>query len=466
MKISELRKLTLLEIGRKIRSGETSPSEIVRLLLEQIHRTDDKLKAYVTVCEESASKLAEAAELQLSAGQDLGPLHGLPISIKDLYETEGIRTTCGSKLMQDYIPKTDSTVVKRLKLNGAIVLGKTNTHEFALGGITPPTRNPWNLNHVPGGSSGGSAAAIAVSSAIASTGSDTGGSIRIPASFCGVVGLKPTYGRVSRAGIFPESWSLDHAGPITRRVEDTALLLKITAGRDELDPTSSELPVPDYVARLKDGVDGLRIGVPSNYFFEQCHEEVSGAVDFAMELLKDLGCSATDFEFPHIPEIMAAYTTLDSCEASAYHEREIEKRADDFQPDVRLLLENGLFIPATYYIQAQRVRAMIFPTIMSLFKQFDAIVTPSEPIVAPEVGQQTVRFGDVEESVDSALVRYLAPFNLTGLPALSIPCGFSKGGLPIGMQIIGKAYDETTVLRIGHAYEQSTDWHLKAPEMA
>jgi aspartyl-tRNA(Asn)/glutamyl-tRNA(Gln) amidotransferase subunit A len=185
-----------------------------------------------------------------------------------------------------------------------------------------------------------------------------------------------------------------------------------------------------------------------------------------MELLKDLGCSATDFEFPHIPEIMAAYTTLDSCEASAYHEREIEKRADDFQPDVRLLLENGLFIPATYYIQAQRVRAMIFPTIMSLFKQFDAIVTPSEPIVAPEVGQQTVRFGDVEESVDSALVRYLAPFNLTGLPALSIPCGFSKGGLPIGMQIIGKAYDETTVLRIGHAYEQSTDWHLKAPEMA
>ena len=454
------------EIAQKIRNGETSPSEIVRLLLEQIRRTDDRLKAYVTVCEDSALKLAEAAELQLRAGCDLGPLHGLPISIKDLYETEGILTTCGSKLRQNYIPKTDSTVVKRLKLNGAIVLGKTNTHEFALGGITPPTRNPWNLKHVPGGSSGGSTAAIAASAAIASTGSDTGGSIRIPASFCGVVGFKPTYGRISRAGIFPESWSLDHAGPITRRVEDTALLLKVMAGRDELDPTSSELPVPDYVAQLKERVKGLRIGVPSNYFFDQCHEEVSEAVNSAIELLKNLGCSITNFEFPYVPEIIAAYATLDFCEASAYHEREIEQRADDFQPDVRLLLENGLFIPATYYIQAQRIRAMIFPTVMSLFRSFDVIVTPTEPMVATEVGQQIVRFGDVEESVDSAIVRYTAPFNLTGLPALSIPCGFSKNGLPIGMQIIGKAYDEATVLRIGHAYEQSTNWHTITPEIA
>jgi aspartyl-tRNA(Asn)/glutamyl-tRNA(Gln) amidotransferase subunit A len=411
-------------------------------------------------------KLAEASELQLRAGHDLGPLHGIPISIKDLYETEGIRTTCGSKLMQDYVPKSDCAVVKRLKMSGAIVLGKTNTHEFALGGITPPTRNPWNLDRIPGGSSGGSAAAIAVCSAIAATGSDTGGSIRIPASFCGVVGLKPTYGRVSRAGIFPESWSLDHAGPITRSVEDTALLLGVIAGKDESDPTSSGLPVPDYVGQLRAGVMGLRIGVPRNYFFQQCHDEVAEAVNSALEVLKVLGCRTTEFEFPYIPEIMAAYTTLDSCEASAYHEREIEQRASDFQPDVRLLLENGLFIPATYYIQAQRVRAMVFQTIMSLFKNFDVIVTPSEPMVAPLVGQQTVKFGGVEETVDSALVRYLAPFNLTGLPALSIPCGFSGDGLPIGMQIIGRAYDETTVLRVGHAYEQSTDWHLRIPEVA
>lgn len=466
LRISELKKLTLQEIAERIRSGQTSPSEIVRLLLDQIRRTDEKLKAYVTICEESALRLAEAAELQVRAGHDLGPLHGIPISIKDLFETEGIRTTCGSKLMQDYVPRTDCTVVKRLKLNGAIVLGKLNTHEFALGGITPPTRNPWNLDHIPGGSSGGSAAAIAASSAIATTGSDTGGSIRIPASFCGVVGLKSTYGRVSRAGVFPESWSLDHVGPITRRVEDAALLLRTMAGHDDLDPTSSEVAVPNYVELLKDGISELRIGVPTNYFFERCDKQVSKAVTSAIELLKDLGCRTIEFEFPYIPEIMAAYTTLDSCEASAYHERSVEHRAGDFQPDVRLLLEQGLFIPATYYIQALRVRAMIFPEIMNLFKRFDLIVTPSEPMVAPEIGQQIVRFDDAEESVDSALVRYLAPFNLTGLPALSIPCGFSSNGLPIGMQIIGKAYDEATVLKAGQAIEQATDWHMRSPEIA
>ncbi len=463
--MSDLRDLTLLELAERLRKRETSPLEIVRFLLYRIRRTEDRLKAYVTVCEESALKLAEAAEIQLRAGHDLGPLHGLPVSVKDLFETEGIRTTCGSRLMHDYVPKIDCTVVKRLKASGAIVLGKTNTHEFALGGITPPTRNPWNLNRIPGGSSGGSAAALAAGSAIATTGSDTGGSIRIPASFCGVVGFKPTYGRVSRAGIFPESWSLDHAGPIARSVEDAALLLRIMAGRDELDPTSSELPVPDYVEQLKQGVAGMRIGIPANHFFEQCQSEVAEAVNKAVDVLRDLGCRMVTFEFPHVPEIMAAYTTLDSCEASAYHERSIEKRAGDYQPDVRLLLEQGLFIPATYYIQALRTRALIFPKIMSLFKQFDVMVTPSQPMAAPEVGQRSLRFDGVEESVDSALVRYLAPFNLTGLPALSIPCGFTGDALPIGMQIIGKAYDEPTVLRVAYAYEQATDWHRRVPDL-
>lgn len=466
MKLSELRQLTLRELATNIRNGKTTPVEITRLLLEQIHRTDEKLKAYVTVCEQIAIKLAEAAEVQIRAGHDLGILHGLPVSIKDLFETEGVRTTCGSKFMQDYVPKTDCTVVKRLKSNGAILLGKTNTHEFALGGITPPTRNPWNLNHIPGGSSGGSAAAIAACSAIATTGSDTGGSIRIPASFCGVVGLKPTYGRVSRAGVFPESWSLDHAGPITRRVEDAAVLLRIMAGHDELDPTSSEQPVPDYVEHLNDRVSGVRVGVPANYFYERCDKEVSTALQKSIDVLRGLGCKTVEFEFPRIPEIMAAYTTLDSCEASSYHERSMAERAGDFQPDVRLLLEQGLFIPATYYIQALRIRAAIFRDLMSLFKQFDVIVTPAEPIVAPEVGQRTVRIEDSEESVDNAIVRYLAPFNLTGLPALSIPCGFSSEDLPIGMQIIGKAFDETTVLTVGHAYEQASNWHTKFPEVA
>jgi aspartyl-tRNA(Asn)/glutamyl-tRNA(Gln) amidotransferase subunit A len=456
--------MTLREIAQKIRSGETSPSEIVRLLLEQIRRTDDKLQAYITVCEESSLKLAEAAELQLKAGHDLGVLHGIPVSIKDLYETEGIRTTCGSRLMQDYVPKKDSTVVARLKSKGAIVLGKLNMHEFALGAVSPPTKNPWDLGRIPGGSSGGSAAALAMGSAIATTGSDTGGSIRIPASFCGVVGLKPTYGRVSRAGMFPESWSLDHAGPLTKRLEDAALLLRIMAGRDELDPTSSDLPVPDYVQELETNIAGLRVGVPTNHFFEHCDCEIAKAVNAAIEVLEGLGCTKVEFEFPSISEIMAAYTTIDLCEASAYHEREIEQRAADFQPDVRLLLEQGLLIPASYYIQAQRVRAMLFAKVMSLFDHLDVIVTPSEPIVAPQVSQTIVRINDYEESVDSAAVRYLAPFNLTGLPALSIPCGFSSKGLPIGMQIVGRAYDESTILRLGHEYENATDWHMRLPE--
>ncbi len=464
MRISELRNLTLRELATKIRKGETSPSELVRLLFEQIRRTDEKLKAYVTVREEdTVLKLAETVESQLRSGIDLGPLHGIPLSIKDLFETEGIRTTCGSKLMRDYVPQADCTVVTRLKAAGGILLGKTNTHEFALGGVTPPTRNPWNLDHIPGGSSGGSAAAIAATSAIATTGSDTGGSIRIPASFCGVVGLKPTYGRVSRAGVFPESWSLDHAGPITKRVEDSALLLGIMAGYDDADPTSSDRPVQDYVAGLEDNVS-WKIGVPTNHFFEKCEKPVGKAVHDAIDRLVELGCATTEFEFPFLPEIFAAYTTLDSCEASAYHEREIAERAEDFQPDVRLLLEQGLFIPATYYIQALRIRAMVFPRIMKLFKQFDVIVTPSEPMVAPKVGQLSVGFDGVEETADSAMVRYLAPFNLTGLPALSLPCGFSNG-LPIGMQISGKAYDELTVLQVGHAYEKATDWHKKMPEI-
>lgn len=466
MNLSDLRRLTLRQVAADIRNGKTGPVEITRLLLEQIRRTDEELKAYVTVCEQSVVRLAEAAEVRIKAGHDLGVLHGLPISVKDLFETEGVRTTCGSKLMQNYIPETDCTVVKRLKLMGATLLGKTNTHEFALGGITPPTRNPWSLKHIPGGSSGGSAAAIAACSALAATGSDTGGSIRIPASFCGVVGLKPTYGRVSRAGIFPESWSLDHAGPITRRVEDAAVLLNVIAGRDELDPTSSDRPVPDYLESLNDEISGVRVGVPRNYFYERCNKEVDAAVRKSINVLEELGCRTVEFEFPRVQEIMAAYTTLDSCEASAYHQRSIADRPMDFQPDVRLLLEQGLFIPATYYIQALRIRAAIFRDIMDLFKKFDVMVTPSEPIVAPEVGQQSVGFDGGEETVDNAIVRYLAPFNLTGLPALSIPCGMSSNGLPIGMQVIGKAFDETTVLRVGNAYEQTTDWHTRFPEIA
>lgn len=454
----------MCEITEQVRTRTFSPTEIIEVLLDQIRKTDDKVKAYVTVCERQAIETARMMELQ-PKGHDLGPLGGIPISVKDLFETAGIKTTCGSRLMQGYVPTSDCTVVKRLKEAGAIVLGKLNTHEFALGGVTPPTRNPWDLKCIPGGSSGGSAAAIAAGSAIATTGSDTGGSIRVPASLCGAVGLKPTYGRVSRAGVFPESWSLDHVGPITRRVDDAAFLLSYMAGFDELDPTSSRCPTGQFTEHLNDSVRGLRVGVPVNHFFELCEEDVRNAVESAIDVIERLGCTTVDFKFPYVPEIRAAYTAIDSCETSAYHENRLSQRAKEFAEDSRVQIEAGLFIPATYYINAQRVRGLVLPEILKLFKQFDAIVTPTVPAVAPEVGVFHLNFEGIEEYIDVAMMRYCAPFNFLGLPALSVPCGFSTSGLPIGMQLIGNLYDEQTILRLGHAYEEATLWHTMFPDI-
>jgi len=464
--IDYLRKFTLKQIAESVRAGSTSPVELVELLLEQIHRTDQSVKAYVTVCEDQALESARSAEKQIKSCREVGPLHGIPVSIKDLFETEGVRTSCGSKLLGSHVPKADCSVVRRLKRAGAIILGKLNMHEFALGAITPPTRNPWNLQRIPGGSSGGPAAAIAACSALATIGSDTGGSIRIPASLCGVVGLKPTYGRVSRAGVFPESWSLDHVGPITRRVEDSAFLLSIIAGYDEMDPTSSQKKVPDYISSLRQEVAGLKVGVPRNYFFDRCDDEVHAAVTEAISVLRELRCIPIEFDFPQPNEIMAAQTTIELCESTAFHEPWLASRPDDYTPDVRLLLEQGLFIPATVYLKALRFRGLITSEVAKLFRDFDVIVTPTEPIVAPPVGEGFVELRRVEEDVTTALARYVSPFNLTGLPALSIPCGFSRNGLPIGLQIVGRHFEESTVLQVGQAYEQATDWHMRpAPIM-
>ena len=463
MKLDELRNQTLREIALCIRTGKTSPIEILRLLIEQIHRTEDKVRAYVTVCEEDALRLAETAEFQIKTGRDLGPLHGIPVSIKDLFETAGIKTTCGSKLMADYIPKRDSTVVERLKGAGAIVLGKTNTHEFALGSTTPPTKNPWNLNRIAGGSSGGSAAALAASSALAATGSDTGGSIRIPASFCGVVGLKPTYSRVSRAGLFPQSWSLDTAGPIASRVEDAALLLTVMAGHDERDQTSSREPVPNYLDALNEEMKDVRLGLPANYFFDDCEPDVNSSVREGVDVLRGLGCGTIEFEFPRIPEIRAAQAVLELVEPCATHARSLVERGNDFAPESRLFLEQALFIPAVDYVQALRFRAIVYSEIQRLFEHFDLIVTPTEPLVAPKIGEQLTRVGTLEEDINISTGRYVAPFNLIGLPTISIPCGFSSDGLPIGMQIIGRPFDEATIIRVAHAYESKLKLYKKHP---
>jgi aspartyl-tRNA(Asn)/glutamyl-tRNA(Gln) amidotransferase subunit A len=351
-----------------------------------------------------------------------------------------------------------------LKQAGAILLGKTNTHEFALGVITPPTRNPWNPECIPGGSSGGSAAAVAASSAVAATGSDTGGSIRIPASCCGIVGLKPTYGLASRSGVFPESWSLDHVGPITKRVEDAALILSVMAGYDENDPSSAQVSVPDYVASLDDKLHALSIGVPNNYFFDECNERVRDLVLGALKKVEEFGCKIAEFEFPYVAEITSAYRAIVLSEASSFHEITLSKRATELGEDSRQFLDAGLFIPATTYIKAQRIRAWVFEETQKLFRKFDAIVTPTLPMVAPEVKALPTDLTERRRKISSPMSRYVSPFNLTGLPAISIPCGFTNG-LPVGAQLISKAFDEITLFRIGYAYQQATDWHLRFPEL-
>jgi aspartyl-tRNA(Asn)/glutamyl-tRNA(Gln) amidotransferase subunit A len=462
----DARSLTAYSAAAMIREGQLTSEAVVEALLARIDATDDRVMAYITVCRDSALKEARKADARLKEKKQrrVGPLHGVPVSVKDLIETKGIRTTAGSKLLPTYVPNRDATVVERLKAAGAIVIGKTNTHEFALGGVSPPTRNPWNLGRIPGGSSGGSAAAIATGSALTSLGSDTGGSIRIPASYCGVVGLKPTYGRVSRTGVFPESWSFDHVGPITRTVQDCALVLGVIAGRDPLDTTTSGRPVPDYLSDMQPDIEGLRVGVPENYFFEPIERGVRSAVNRAIKDLARLGAKVEHFHFPMADEILGAHTIIDLAESSAYHEDSFRERAGDYQPDVRALLEQGFLIPAVDYIRAQRWRGVFFPRMRSLFKEIDLIVTPSQPMTAPKHGAGTLTLDGREIDVNMAMTRFMAPFNFTGQPALSINCGFSNG-LPVGLQIVADHFEEGKILSAATAYERATRWHLHQPEI-
>ncbi len=464
MNTSDLKSLTLTSAVTLIGKRKLSPVELTEALIERIDQTEDKIKAYTTVFREDALRKAEIAEKRLKEKKRIGPLHGIPITVKDLIKTKGIRTTAGSKILTNNVPDIDATVVRLLKRAGAFVFGKSNTHEFALGVTTPPTRNPWNPDLIPGGSSGGSAAAISGSSAIASLGSDTGGSIRIPGSFCGVVGLKPTYGRVSKFGVYPESWSLDHVGPISKTVEDAALMMNVISGFDPLDPNSSMVGVPDFLASLKGRIKGIRIGVPKNYFFDHVDSQVSACVESAIEELKKLGAILIPFEFPKIKEIMAAYTAIDSSEVSSFHEYYYRTHKELYEPYSRSYIELGFLVPATQYLKAQRSRALLANEVLSLFEKFDVIVTPTQPIVAQSPDTLKTKFGDgFEEQVLFSTIRFVAPFNLTGQPAITLNCGFSSSSLPVGIQIVGKLFDEATVLRVAYAYEQATEWHGMNP---
>ena len=452
---------TITTLAPRLRKKEISPVELTDAVLDRIAAVDPKVKAYITVMRDDARANAKVAESSIAAGNYLGPLHGIPVSLKDLYYTRGVKTTGGSKILADFMPDYDAAVVERLKRAGAIIVGKTNTHEFAMNTWTPPTRNPWDLERIPGGSSGGSGAALAAGECIASTGTDTGGSIRIPASFCGVVGLKPTFGRVSRHGVIPLAWTADHAGPLTRSVEDAAIMLRVMAGYDPRDPSTVNVPVPNYARVLNGDIKGLRVGMPTNYFFDGLDKEVEETVRKAIRELERLGASVQDVSFPQIGSITIVHACIVLTEAATYHEKWMRTRPDDYAPDVRFSLEWGKLFMGIDYVQAQRVREQIRQDFAAALSLVDVIAAPTVPIAASKVGEDPVTIGTTKELVISATIRLSRPSNHTGLPAISVPCGFTAGGLPIGLQLIGRAFDEATVLRVAHAYEKASPWRQK-----
>jgi len=485
-----LYKLTLHELQEKFTNGEVTAREIVQAYSLRISQVEPKVKAYITFTKESALAQADALDQKLKGWRRTMPLMGMPLAVKDNICTEDVLTTCASRILGNFVPPYDATVIARLRGQGYLLLGKTNLDEFAMGSSTEnsafgPSRNPWNLSSIPGGSSGGSAAAVAADECVAALGSDTGGSIRQPAACCGVVGLKPTYGRVSRFGLVAFASSLDQIGPITKDVTDAAVLLNVIAGHDPLDSTSANLPVPDYtkVFRRKD-LKKVRVGVPQEYFAEGLDPEVDQAVRGAIEELKRLGGDIKDVKLPTTDAAIATYYVVATAEASSnlarydgvkyglrskqtkdLLEMYMTTRQEGFGPEVKRRIMLGTYALSAgyydaYYGKAQAVRTLIRRDFEAAFQEVDLIVTPVMPTPAFKLG----------EKVADPLQMYLSDIytisvNLAGIPAISLPCGFSKAGLPIGLQIIGRAFEEETVLRAAHAYEQATMWHTKKPHI-
>lgn len=462
--------LSIDEVARLIRTKAISPVELLEHVLARVERLNPKINAFITVLADEARRAARLAEREILRGRYRGLLHGLPISLKDNFWTRGVRTTAGSSILRDFVPDADSTVARRLARAGAILIGKTNLHEFAYGVTTEnphfgPARNPWALEHIPGGSSGGSAAAIAAGLGFGSMGTDTGGSIRIPAALCGIVGLKPTYGRVSCYGVVPLARSLDHAGPLARTVADVAVLLRAVAGSDPLDSAAARKPVPDYAAALRRRMERVRLGRPRNYFFDHVDGEVEQALGAAARELEQLGARIEDVQLPHIEDSVTPSTHLALAEATRFHQAAgyFPARAQEYGEDVRKRLGMGDEVRAVDYLAALEARDRVAEDFRSVFERVDALLAPTTPIAAPKLGEGMLTIDDEEESVRSALVRLNRSANFVGLPAISVPCGFTRAGLPIGMQIIGRAWEEPLLLRIAYAYEQATEWHTRHP---
>lgn len=483
----ELPFLSIGEASRLIEKKELSPAELTEAVLDRIEKTDAKLNSYITVTAENARLRAREAEKEIASGNYRGALHGIPLGLKDIFVMKGAPATCGSRMLENFMPPYDATVTEKLLNAGAVILGKNNMDEFAMGSSTEtsyfgPAKNPWDTERVPGGSSGGSAAAASASLCLGSVGTDTGGSIRQPAAFCGVVGMKPTYGRVSRYGMIAFASSLDQAGPITKTVEDTAIILNAISGHDSKDSTCVNMPVPDYAASLKDDIKGIKIGVPKEYFIEGMDGEVEDAARKAISLLEHLGGEIVEVSLPHTEYAVLTYYIIAPSEASSNLARYdgvkygyrakgasslgdmyVKTRAEGFGSEVKRRIMLGTYALSSgyydaYYLKAQKVRTLIKNDFDEAFKKVDIIAAPTAPEVAFKIGDKT---GDPIKMYLSDVLTI--PCNIAGLPGISVPCGFSSGGLPIGLQILGKAFDEGAVIRAAHAYEREAGWHSRRP---
>lgn len=455
-----------------IKTRKVSPVEVTEAFLARTEALNPRVNAYITVTREHAMTAARAAEKEIMAGKYRGPLHGLPYAPKDILATKGILTTNGSKVTADVVPTFESTITSRLNAAGAILIGKLNLLEFAMGsGVKSgfgPARNPWHLDYSPSGSSSGSGAALAAYMTPLSIGTDTGGSIRGPANHCGIVGLKQTYGRVSRYGVTTLSWTLDHAGPMTKTVADAAMILQVIAGPDPNDPTAVAEAVPDYAKSLTGNVKGLRIGVPTNYFFDEVNQETIKAVRAAVAKLEEMGATVVDVNVPHAEHAGSAGWIVAMAEAACFHEQRMKQTPHLFDPIVRERLEAARFYPATDYIKALRLRSLLMDSMHRVFEQCDVMAVPAGS-PATKLDSPDSAGTDVKPGSTASPYRGGNTFigNMTGVPAMVIPCGFTTTSptLPLGIEFFAKPFDEASLLRVGHAYESATDWHNRRPPL-
>ncbi len=464
-----LNELGLIEVAAKIRTRDASCVEVLDAVIARAKAVQPKLNAFLRIDEELARAQAKLADAELAQGRSRGPLHGVPLAHKDMYYRAGVPSSCGSKIKGKEPERTTATALRRLDAAGAIQFGVLNMAEFAYGPTGHnvhfgPVRNPWHTDHVTGGSSSGSGAAVAARATFAALGSDTGGSIRLPAALCGVTGLKVTYGRISRAGAMPLSFSLDTIGPLARSAADCALLAGVMAGQDPADPTSAADAVPDYLARLNQPVKGLRVGVALNYFTEDVDAGVGAALTESLKAIESLGCEIVPVTAPDMSAMDVAGAHLIAAEAAALHGEWLRTRPHDYSPQVRARLERGLTLPATKYIDALRYRGPALAAFANaVFAKVDVLHVPALPIATPTIAETDVGGSPTMDRTLMLLTRFTRPFNYLGLPALAVPCGFLASGLPVGMQLVGRPFAEAEVLRLGHAFQRATEWHRREP---